>query len=134
MTSCGSKNDFYKKKSGACLITAKVQTYPSSSKIDRSLHRIQKYTSEGFHNETRADMCIPGGLLFMWGVVSSFRFRVSIAASHKKPDFSISKMEKTLFVGRNKNRLPWHSSPSKGPHACSIWPCFDKLCHDQSRT
>jgi hypothetical protein len=23
-------------------------------------------------DETRADICIPGGLLFMWGVVPSF--------------------------------------------------------------
>jgi hypothetical protein len=43
-----------------------------------------KYTSEGFHNETRADMRILGGLLFMWGIVHSFQFRVLVAASHKK--------------------------------------------------
>jgi hypothetical protein len=31
-----------------------------------------KYTSEGCHNERSADMPIPGGLLFMWGVFTSF--------------------------------------------------------------
>jgi hypothetical protein len=46
----------------------------------------------------RADMHIPGGLLFMWGVFPSFRFRVSVAASQKKPDFGTPKMEKALFV------------------------------------
>jgi hypothetical protein len=30
-------------------------------------------------------MRIPGGLLFMWGVFPSFRFRVSVAASQKNP-------------------------------------------------
>jgi hypothetical protein len=44
-----------------------------------------KYTSEGFHNETRADMRIPGGLLFMWGVAHNFQFHVLVAASHKNP-------------------------------------------------
>jgi hypothetical protein len=31
----------FAKKSGACLITAKVQTNPGSIKIGRSLHKIQ---------------------------------------------------------------------------------------------
>jgi hypothetical protein len=69
------------KKSGACLITAKVQNHPGSSKNRQELVQNPKYTSEGCHNETRADMCIPCGLLFMWGVVPSFWFRVSVAAS-----------------------------------------------------
>jgi hypothetical protein len=33
----------------------------------------------------RADMHIPGGLLFMWGIFPSFRFRVLVAASQKNP-------------------------------------------------
>jgi hypothetical protein len=45
----------------------------------------------------RADMRIPGGLLFMWGVFPIFRFRVSVAASQKKPDFGTPKIEKALF-------------------------------------
>jgi hypothetical protein len=52
----------------------------------------------------------------------------------KKPDFGTLKMENTLFMGRNENRLSWRSLPSQGPHACSIWPRFDKLCHDQDQT
>jgi hypothetical protein len=40
MTSCGSKNNFCK-KSGACLITTKVQNHLGSSKIGRSLRKIQ---------------------------------------------------------------------------------------------
>jgi hypothetical protein len=38
----------------------------------------------------------------MWGVVPSFRFRVSIATSQKKLGLGTSKMEKALFVGWNK--------------------------------
>jgi hypothetical protein len=80
----------------------------------------------------RADMCIPGGLLFMWGVVPSFSFAVLVAAS-QKPDFGTPKMETALFMGRNENRYPWRSSPSQGPRASPIWPRSDKLCHDQAK-
>jgi hypothetical protein len=44
-----------------------------------------KNHSEGLHDETRADICILGGLLFMWGVVPSFPFAVLVAASQKNP-------------------------------------------------
>jgi hypothetical protein len=42
----------------------------------------------------RADKSIPGGLLFMWGVFPSFRFRVLIAASQKKTRFQHLKNRK----------------------------------------
>jgi hypothetical protein len=70
-----------------------------------------KYTSEGCHNKTRDDMCILGGLQFMWSIFPSFQFRVSVAASQKKPDFGTSKMEKALFMGRKKiglRSIPHH--------------------------
>jgi hypothetical protein len=54
-------------------------------------------------------MCIPCGLLFIWVVVPSFRFRVSIAASQTKPDFGTLKMEKAPFVGRKK--IGFHGVP-----------------------
>jgi hypothetical protein len=38
---------------------------------------------KSLHDEMRADMCIPGGLLFMWDVVPNFPFAVSVAASQK---------------------------------------------------
>jgi hypothetical protein len=38
---------------------------------------------EDLRDKTRADVCIPGGLLFMWGLVPSFPFAVSVAASQK---------------------------------------------------
>jgi hypothetical protein len=53
-----------------------------------------KNTSEGCRNKTRADMCIPGCLLFMWGVFPSFRFRVSVAASPKSPSSALCKRKK----------------------------------------
>jgi hypothetical protein len=79
-------------------------------------------------------MCIPGVLLFMWGVVPIFRFRVSVAASQKKPNFGTPKIEKALLIGKNENRPLWRSSPSQGPRAWLIWPHSDKLCHDQGET
>jgi hypothetical protein len=39
-------------------------------------------------------MHIPGGLLFMWGVFPSFRFRVSVAASQKNPISVLQKWKK----------------------------------------
>jgi hypothetical protein len=43
-------------------------------------------------------MCIPGCLLFMWGVIPSFRYRVSVAASQKTL-FRHSKNGKGTFRG-----------------------------------
>jgi hypothetical protein len=67
---------------------------------------------QGLRDKTRADMHIPGGLLFMWNVVPNFPFAILIAASQKS-DFGSLKMENALFLGRNKNRPPWSSSPSQ---------------------
>jgi hypothetical protein len=78
-------------------------------------------------------MRISGGLLFMWGVFPSFRFRVLVATSQKKSDFGTLKMAKALFVVRNENLHPWRSSPSQGPRTCPIWPRSDKLCHAHGR-
>jgi hypothetical protein len=75
--------------------------------------------SEGLHDKTRADMCIQGGLLFIWGVVHSFPFAVSVVALQKKTYFGTPKIENTLFMGRNKNQ-PSSSSPFQGQHACPI--------------
>jgi hypothetical protein len=40
---------------------------------------------EGLRDETGVDMCISGGLLFMWGVVPSFPFAISVAPSQENP-------------------------------------------------
>jgi hypothetical protein len=71
MIYCGSENDFCKKL-GARLISAKGQTHPDSSEIGMSLCKIQKITLKVCAMKQRADICIPSGLLFMWGVVPSF--------------------------------------------------------------
>jgi hypothetical protein len=84
----------FAKKSEGLLFSAKVQNHPGSNEIGRNLHKIQKNTSEGCRNKTRADMRIPGGLLFMWGVFPSFRFHVSIAASQKNPTSVLRKWKK----------------------------------------
>jgi hypothetical protein len=56
-------------------------------------------SSEGCRNKMRADMHIPGGLLFMWGGFPSFRFHVTVAASQKKTRFRYSKNVKGTFRG-----------------------------------
>jgi hypothetical protein len=63
-------------------LALKCKTTPVPSKSAATCTKFKKY-SEGCRNKTRADMRIPGGLLFMWGVFSSFRFRVLVAASQK---------------------------------------------------
>jgi hypothetical protein len=78
-------------------------------------------------------MRIPGGLLFIWGVFPSFRFRVSVATSQKKNLFQYSENGKSIFRGTKKNQPLWHSSPAQGPRACPIWPRSDKLCHAHVR-
>jgi hypothetical protein len=64
----------------------------------QQLAQNSKNTSEGCRNKTRADMRIPGGLLFMWGVFSSFRFRVLVAASQKNPILVLQKW-KVIALG-----------------------------------
>jgi hypothetical protein len=46
---------------------------------------------------------------------------------------ALQKMEKAFFVGSNKNRPLWYSSPSQGTHTCPIWPRSHKLCHGHDR-
>jgi hypothetical protein len=58
-----------------------------------------------FRSETRADMCIPGGLLFMWGVVPSFQFRVSIATSQKNSVSVLKKWKKHFLWDGTKCML-----------------------------
>jgi hypothetical protein len=84
-------------------------------------------------NKTRVDISILDGLLFMRGVLPSFRSRV-YSPFTKKPNFGTLKIEKALFVGGNKNQSLWHSLPSQCPRACLIWPHSDKLCHDRGQT
>jgi hypothetical protein len=53
-------------------------------------------TSKGLCFETRADIRIIGGLLFMWDVVLSFQNIVLVAISQKKPDFGTPKWKRTF--------------------------------------
>jgi hypothetical protein len=52
-----------------------------------------------------ADMRILGALLFMWGVVPSFRFRVLIAVSHKKTVSILQKWKKHFLWDETKCML-----------------------------
>jgi hypothetical protein len=63
------------------LISAKLQTNPASSKNSRSLQK--NYTSIGLRVETRVDMRISVGLLFMCDVLPAFQNAVYVAALQK---------------------------------------------------
>jgi hypothetical protein len=106
------KNDFFFQKSGACLIYCESANPPRFQRNRQELAHNPKYTSDGCRNEMRTDMHIRGGLLFIWGAMTSFQFFFSVVASQKKPDFGTLKMEKALFMGRNENQPLWRSSSS----------------------
>jgi hypothetical protein len=57
---------------------------------------------EGLNDATRADMYIPGGLLFMWGVVSSFLFVVLIADSQKNMILVLRKWKMHFLLDERK--------------------------------
>jgi hypothetical protein len=96
MTCCGSKNDFCK-KSGDLLLALKCKTTPVLAKSAELAQNSKKYLRRLLQKK-RADMHIPGGLLFMWGVFPSFRFRVLVAAS-QKTRFRYSENGKSTFRG-----------------------------------
>jgi hypothetical protein len=62
-----------------------------------------KDTSEGLHFEMRADMCIPDGLLFMWVVVPSFPFAVSVATSQKNSILALENRKHTFGGTKRKS-------------------------------
>jgi hypothetical protein len=72
----------------------------------RAFMQNPKYTSKWCRNKTRADMYILGGLLFMWGYYIQLSISRFGSRFTKKPDFDTLKMQKALFVRRNKNRHP----------------------------
>jgi hypothetical protein len=127
MTCCGSKNDFCK-KSGGLLFSAKVQNHPVPAKSAGTCAKFKKY----YRNKTRADMRIPSGLLFMWGVFPTFRFRVSVATSQKNPISALQKWKKHFSWDQTKIGLRGIPRHPKG-HTCLIWPRSDKLCHAHDR-
>jgi hypothetical protein len=99
MMCCGPKNVFCKKIQGCVLQCAKVQTIPP---------RFQQNQQEPAQNiedtpnvlciKIRADdLCISGGLLFMWDDMLRCRDTISVAAS-QKTQFQHSIIEKTLFA------------------------------------
>jgi hypothetical protein len=55
--------------------------WTASREIGKSLHKIQKIPLKGLRDETRDDIHILDGLLFMWSVVPSFRFGAILVAA-----------------------------------------------------
>jgi hypothetical protein len=47
-------------------------------------------------------MCIPGGLLFMWGVVPNFPFVILVAASQKNPISALRKWKTYFLLDKTK--------------------------------
>jgi hypothetical protein len=106
---CGSKNVFCK-KSGAHLITAKVQTHLDSSEIGRSLCKIQNIPLKVSATK-RELICVFQVFYYLCGVLcplSILRF-----GSHfiKKPDFGTPKMKKHFLWDKMKiglRNVPLH--------------------------
>jgi hypothetical protein len=73
----------FAKKSGARLIKAKGQTHPGSSEIGRSLRKIQKINLKVCAMKQEL-ICVSQVVYYLYGgVVPSFSFAVSVAASQK---------------------------------------------------
>jgi hypothetical protein len=133
MTYCGSKYNFFKKNSEACLITAKVQIQPGSSEIGRSLRKIQNIPPK-VSQQNESGYMYPRWSIIYVGCSSQLSISRFGSRFTKKPNFGTLKIEKVLFMGENKNRSPWDSLPSQWPRACPIWSHSDKLCHDREQT
>jgi hypothetical protein len=76
MMCCGSKNEFCK-KSGACLSTAKMQNHPGSSKINKSLRKIQNISPKGAATKQEL-ICLSQVVYYLCGVLCpafDFTFR-----------------------------------------------------------
>jgi hypothetical protein len=72
------------------LLVLKCKPTPVPAKSVGAFAKSRNY-SEGLRGEKRANMCIPGGLLYMWGVVPSFPFAVLVAALQKNPILALRK-------------------------------------------
>jgi hypothetical protein len=64
--------------------------------------------------------------LFIWGVMPSFPFAVTVAAS-QKTRFRHSKNRKRTFHGTKQKSDYVGSLPSQGPRVCLIWSRSKKL-------
>jgi hypothetical protein len=62
------------------IFTPKCKVTPVLVKSTGACAKLEN-NSKGLCEETRTSMCIPGYLLFMWGVVLSFPFAISVAAT-----------------------------------------------------
>jgi hypothetical protein len=90
------------KKSGAQLISAKVQTHPGSSEIGKSLHKIQKITLKVCPTK-RELIYVSQVVYYLCGMLfPAFNFPFYSCLT-KKPDVGTPKMKKKLSVGQNKN-------------------------------
>jgi hypothetical protein len=105
-------------KLGGLLFSAKVQNHPGPTKSAGTCTKFKKYLQR-LCNKMRADMCIPGCLLFMWGVFPRFRFRISGAASQKNPISALWKWKKHFLWDETKISLCGIPLHSKG-HA-RVW-------------
>jgi hypothetical protein len=65
------------------LILLELKGKPTSvpAKSAGACVKSRKKNFEGLREETRVDMCILYGVLFMWGIVPCFPFAVLLAAS-----------------------------------------------------
>jgi hypothetical protein len=132
MTCCRSKNDFCKKNQEVSFFALKCKTTLVPLKSAGTCAKFKKNTLKAAATKQEL-ICVSQVVYYLCGVFfPSFDFMFGSYFT-KIPYFGTLKMEKAFFVAQNKNRPPWRSSPSQGPHACSIWPHSDKLCHAHDR-
>jgi hypothetical protein len=78
-------------------------------------------------------MHILGGMLFIWGIVPSFRYSVSVTAS-QKTRFQHSKNGKSTFRGTKRKLASVAFLAIPRATRVSDMALSDKLCHVQGRT
>jgi hypothetical protein len=65
-------------------------------------------------------MCIPDGLLFMWGVVPNFPFAVSVVASQEKPILALQKWKTHFSWDKTKISLRVFLATPRAMHVSDI--------------
>jgi hypothetical protein len=108
---------YFCKKSGACIITAKVQTHPDSSEIGTSLRKIQNIPPKVA--STKQELIYVSKVVYYLcgGVVASFQFHVLVAASQKNLILAVQKWKRHFSWDETKIGLHGVSRHPKG-HAC----------------
>jgi hypothetical protein len=125
-------NIIFEKNQKLVLLSLTCKPSPIPAKSVGACAKFKIYLRR-WRSKTRADICILDGLLFMWGVLPSFRSRVSVAAS-QKIRFWHFKNRKSTFHGRKWESVSMAFIAIPVPTRVSDMASFHKLCHDWDQT